>query len=69
MNAALQIEWVGLGSMGSRMAPDHINNGSRVTGFDLDHDRVAAAAAHGIKEAPSVAALPELMSPRLKRAG
>ena len=57
MNAAPQIGWVGLGSMGSRMAPNLVNNGYGVTGFDLDRGRAAAAVAHGLKEAPSLPAL------------
>ncbi len=56
MNAAPQIGWVGLGSMGSRMAPNLVNNGYGVTGFDLDRGRAAAAVAHGLKEAPSLPA-------------
>jgi 3-hydroxyisobutyrate dehydrogenase-like beta-hydroxyacid dehydrogenase len=57
MNAAPQIGWVGLGSMGSRMAPNLVNGGHSVTGFDLDPGRAAAAVAHGLKEASSLAAL------------
>lgn len=57
MNAASQIGWIGLGSMGSRMAPNLVNNGYGVTGFDLDRGRVKAAVAHGLKEAPSLVSL------------
>ena len=42
MNASVQIGWVGLGRMGSRMAPNLVKNGYSVTGFDLDRNRVAA---------------------------
>ena len=57
MNVAPRIGWVGLGSMGSRMAPNLVNNGYGVTGFDLDRGRMASAGAHGLKEASSLAAL------------
>jgi 3-hydroxyisobutyrate dehydrogenase len=57
MNAAPQIGWVGLGSMGSRMAPNLVNNGYAVTGFDLDRGRAAASVAHGLKKARSLPAL------------
>ena len=43
--------------MGSRMAPNLVNNGYGVTGFDLDRGRAAAAVAHELKEAPSLPAL------------
>lgn len=54
MNAVARIGWVGLGSMGSRMAPNLVNGGYGVSGFDLDRDRVAASVAHGVKEASSL---------------
>jgi 3-hydroxyisobutyrate dehydrogenase-like beta-hydroxyacid dehydrogenase len=57
MNAAPQIGWVGLGSMGSRMAPNLVNSGYSVTGFDLDRSRTASAAAQGLKEATSLSVL------------
>lgn len=57
MNSAPQIGWIGLGSMGSRMAPNLVNAGYIVTGFDLDRHRTASAAAHGIEEATSLSAL------------
>ena len=57
MNAAPQIGWVGLGSMGSRMAPNLVNGGYSVTGFDLDRSRTASAAAQGLKEATSLSVL------------
>jgi 3-hydroxyisobutyrate dehydrogenase len=57
MNATPQIGWVGLGSMGSRMAPNLVNSGYSVTGFDLDGSRTASAAAQGLKEATSLSVL------------
>jgi 3-hydroxyisobutyrate dehydrogenase len=57
MNATPQIGWVGLGSMGSRMAPNLVNSGYSVTGFDLDRTRTASAAAQGLKEATSLSVL------------
>jgi 3-hydroxyisobutyrate dehydrogenase-like beta-hydroxyacid dehydrogenase len=57
MNAAPQIGWVGLGSMGSRMAPNLVNRGYRVTGFDLDRSRTASGAAQGLREASSMSML------------
>jgi 3-hydroxyisobutyrate dehydrogenase len=57
MNATPQIGWVGLGSMGSRMAPNLVNSGYSVTGFDLDRSRTASAAAQGLKEATSLSVL------------
>jgi 3-hydroxyisobutyrate dehydrogenase-like beta-hydroxyacid dehydrogenase len=57
MNASVQIGWVGLGRMGSRMAPNLVKNGYSVTGFDLDRNRVAAAASNGLKAAPSLSSL------------
>jgi len=57
MNAAPQIGWVGLGSMGSRMAPNLVNGGYSVTGFDLDRSRTASGAAQGLKEASSLSML------------
>ena len=57
MNAAPQIGWVGLGSMGSRMAPNLVNGGYRVTGFDLDRSRTASGAAQGLREASSMSML------------
>ena len=57
MNASAQIGWVGLGSMGNRMAPNLVKNGYSVTGFDLDRNRVAAAASNGLKAAPSLSSL------------
>ena len=57
MNAAPQIGWVGLGSMGSRMAPNLVNGGYSVTGFDLDRSRTASGAAQGLKEASSLSVL------------
>ena len=57
MNAAPQIGWVGLGSMGSRMAPNLVNGGYSVTGFDLDRSRTASAGAQGLKEVTSLSML------------
>ena len=57
MNAAPQIGWVGLGSMGSRMAPNLVNRGYRVTGFDLDRSRTASGAVEGLREASSMSML------------
>jgi 3-hydroxyisobutyrate dehydrogenase-like beta-hydroxyacid dehydrogenase len=57
MNATPQIGWVGLGSMGSRMAPNLVNSAYSVTGFDLDRSRTASAAAQGLKEATSLSVL------------
>ncbi len=57
MQARAQIGWVGLGSMGSRMAPNLVKHGYGVTGFDIDQERVAAAAPHGIAAAPSLSSL------------
>ena len=57
MNATPQIGWVGLGSMGSRMAPHLVNSAYSVTGFDLDRSRTASAAAQGLKEATSLSVL------------
>jgi 3-hydroxyisobutyrate dehydrogenase-like beta-hydroxyacid dehydrogenase len=57
MNAAPQIGWVGLGSMGSRMAPNLVNGGYRVTGFDLDRSRTASGAVRGLREASSMSML------------
>jgi 3-hydroxyisobutyrate dehydrogenase len=57
MNAAPQIGWVGLGSMGSRMAPNLVNGGYRVTGFDLDRSRTASGAVEGLREASSMSML------------
>jgi 3-hydroxyisobutyrate dehydrogenase-like beta-hydroxyacid dehydrogenase len=57
MNAAPRIGWVGLGSMGSRMAPNLVNGGFSVTGFDLDRSRTASAATQGLHEAPSLSML------------
>jgi 3-hydroxyisobutyrate dehydrogenase-like beta-hydroxyacid dehydrogenase len=57
MSAGPRIGWIGLGSMGSRMAPNLVNNGYGVTGFDLDRGRTAAAVANGLKEAASLPAL------------
>ncbi len=57
MNATPQIGWVGLGSMGSRMAPNLVNSGYSVTGFDLDRSRTASAAAQGLKDATSLSVL------------
>ena len=57
MNATPQIGWVGLGSMGSRMAPNLVNSAYSVTGFDLDRSRTASAAAQGLKEATSLSML------------
>ena len=55
MNAAPQIGWVGLGSMGSRMAPNLVNNGYAVTGFDLDRGRAAACGRARTQEGPVAA--------------
>ncbi len=57
MEARAQIGWVGLGSMGSRMAPNLVKNGYDVSGFDVDPERIAIAASHGIAAAPSLSAL------------
>jgi 3-hydroxyisobutyrate dehydrogenase-like beta-hydroxyacid dehydrogenase len=57
MTVTSEIGWVGLGAMGSRMAPNLVKNGYSVTGFDVDGSRVAAAAAQGLAQAPSLAAL------------
>jgi len=57
MNAAPQIGWVGLGSMGSRMAPNLVTSGYSVTGFDIDRNRIAAAASQGLKAATSMSSL------------
>jgi 3-hydroxyisobutyrate dehydrogenase len=57
MNALPQIGWVGLGSMGSRMAPNVLKIGYSVTGFDIDRNRIEAAASQGIKTAPSLSSL------------
>jgi 3-hydroxyisobutyrate dehydrogenase-like beta-hydroxyacid dehydrogenase len=57
MNAVPQIGWVGLGSMGSRMAPNLVNGGYSVTGFDLDRSRTASAGAQGLKEVTSLSML------------
>ena len=57
MNGAPQIGWVGLGSMGSRMAPNLANGGYRVTGFDLDSGRTASGALQGLREASSMSTL------------
>ena len=57
MEARAQIGWVGLGSMGSRMAPNLVKNGYDVSGFDIDPERIAIAASHGIAAAPSLSAL------------
>ncbi len=53
----MQIGWIGLGSMGSRMAPNLVKNGYSVIGFDTDRERHAAAASQGIAAAPSLSAL------------
>lgn len=57
MNAVPQIGWVGLGSMGGRMAPNLVNGGYSVTGFDLDRSRTASSVAQGLKEASSLSML------------
>jgi 3-hydroxyisobutyrate dehydrogenase len=57
MNAVPQIGWVGLGSMGSRMAPNLVNGGYSVTGFDLDRSRMASGAAQGLTGASSLSML------------
>jgi 3-hydroxyisobutyrate dehydrogenase-like beta-hydroxyacid dehydrogenase len=57
MNGAPQIGWVGLGSMGSCMAPNLANGGYRVTGFDLDSGRTASGALQGLREASSMSTL------------
>ena len=57
MEARAQIGWIGLGSMGSRMAPNLVKNGYDVTGFDVDPERIAVAASHGIAAAPSLSTL------------
>ncbi len=57
MNVSPQIGWVGLGSMGSRMAPNLLKKGYSVTGFDIAPSRLSAAAARGIAEAPTLSEL------------
>ena len=57
MGAAPQIGWIGLGSMGGRMAPVLVKNNYAVTGFDIDRGRIEAAKSHGIREAPTLSAL------------
>ena len=57
MEPPAQIGWIGLGSMGSRMAPILVKNGYSVIGFDIDAERLTAVASHGIAAAPSLSAL------------
>lgn len=57
MEPPAQIGWIGLGSMGSRMAPLLVKNGYSVIGFDIDVERLTAVASHGIAAAPSLSAL------------
>jgi 3-hydroxyisobutyrate dehydrogenase-like beta-hydroxyacid dehydrogenase len=57
MTGAPQIGWVGLGRMGSRMAPNLVKGGFTVSGFDLDRNLTAAAAAHGVAEAATLSSL------------
>jgi 3-hydroxyisobutyrate dehydrogenase-like beta-hydroxyacid dehydrogenase len=57
MEAPVQIGWVGLGSMGSRMAPNLVKKGYTVVGFDIDPNRIASAVANGIAAAPSLSSL------------
>jgi 3-hydroxyisobutyrate dehydrogenase-like beta-hydroxyacid dehydrogenase len=57
MGVAPQVGWIGLGSMGGRMAPNLVKNNYAVSGFDIDRNRVEAAKSHGIAEAPTLAAL------------
>ena len=57
METRAQIGWIGLGSMGSRMAPNLVKNGYDVTGFDIDPERIATAASQGIAPAPSLSSL------------
>jgi 6-phosphogluconate dehydrogenase (decarboxylating) len=54
MNVSSEINWVGLGSMDSRMAPNLVKKGYDVTRFDIDRTRVSAAAAPGLTEAPTL---------------
>ncbi|MBN8944922.1 MAG: NAD(P)-dependent oxidoreductase [Rhizobiales bacterium] len=48
-----QIGWIGLGNMGSRMAPNLIKAGYDVTVFDVDPARMAELVAAGAKTAAS----------------
>jgi 3-hydroxyisobutyrate dehydrogenase-like beta-hydroxyacid dehydrogenase len=57
MKARPQIGWVGLGNMGSRMAPNLVQRGYAVAGFDVDRGRTRAATSRGLVEAPTLAAL------------
>ena len=49
METRAQIGWIGLGSMGSRMAPNLVKNGYDVTGFDIDPERIAIAASQELR--------------------
>lgn len=49
------LAWIGLGNMGSRMAPHLVEAGHTVIGYDVSKDAVAAAAASGLTPADSVA--------------
>ena len=51
------IGFIGLGLMGSAMAARLVASGFKVTGFDLDLNKVARAGAHGVSPAGSLEAL------------
>ena len=52
-----RIGWVGLGNMGSRMAPRLVSAGWKVAGFDTNPERVIAATRHGVLPATDLATL------------
>lgn len=54
-----RIGWIGLGNMGSRMAPNLIKAGYDVTAFDVDPARMAELAAAGARTSSSPSASAE----------
>jgi len=53
----VKLGFIGLGNMGSRIAQRLLDNGYRVTVYDLDQARAEALTEHGAVAAPSIAEL------------
>ncbi|PYI68945.1 3-hydroxyisobutyrate dehydrogenase [Arthrobacter livingstonensis] len=50
------VAWIGLGNMGGPMTANMVKAGHTVKGFDLSPNALAAAGAHGVEAAASIAA-------------